>query len=326
MRFELNPLFGAAPADVGNLEIGGAFQRRFEEKSWATVWPGSGVIRWQDGTIETETIWIEGNLKDCSDYHSRWSCFPRRMRGHYFNLSLFWWRNYYHWLCDVLCRLHGVLERLSPDIRIILPPKMTPFHRHSLELLGVPLSRCIPYEGWRPWKVERLYYASPVAMTANFEPQSLLWMRAKMLNGCLGRSEIPLGERRLYVSRSRAPSRRIVNEAELLPILRHYGFDVIDPGLMSFEEQVRTFSGAAVIAGPHGAGLTNQLWCGRGAKLFEIFEPGSVRPCYGSLARVLGHSYACGVGDAVSNDGAEPNMQVSVDAFESALKGICRSL
>jgi hypothetical protein len=48
MRVELEPLFGEVPTNADNLEIVGVYQQRFEEKSWATVWPGSGVIRWAD--------------------------------------------------------------------------------------------------------------------------------------------------------------------------------------------------------------------------------------------------------------------------------------
>jgi capsular polysaccharide biosynthesis protein len=248
------------------------------------------------------------------------------VRGHCFNLSLFWWPNYYHWLCDVLPRLHGVLERLTPDLRVILPRQMTPFHRRSLELLGLSSAQCIQHAGRRPWKVERLEYASPVAMTGDHEPQSLLWMRAKLLNGCLGHSEVPPGGRRLYVSRRRAAARRIANEAELMPVLKHHGFEMIEPEAMSFEEQVRIFSAAAVVAGPHGAGFTNMLWCARGTRVLEIFEPGSVRRCYWSLAQALGHAYACGVGAAVPNGDGEPDMQVRADDFGSALKRVCHGL
>ncbi|MEI9864578.1 MAG: hypothetical protein WDN00_08500 [Limisphaerales bacterium] len=121
MRAKLDPLFGGVPASAENLEIIGVPKRRFEENSWATVWPGSGVIRWADGHIESETIWIEKNLEQCGDYHSKWSWLPLERRGRFFNLSLFWSFGYYHWICDVLTRLHTELLRLTPEVQVILP-------------------------------------------------------------------------------------------------------------------------------------------------------------------------------------------------------------
>ena len=75
-----------------------------------------------------------------------------------------------------------------------------------------------------------------------------------------------------------------------------------------------------MVAGPHGGGLTNLVWCGRGAKFSEIFEPGSVRRCYWSLAKSLGHDYACTVGRAINNPAGKPNLEISAGEFELALE------
>jgi len=315
-------LFGKVPGRADNLEIVGAYHRRFEEKVWATVWPSSGVIRWADGSIEPETIWTESNLKNCGDYQSKWSRFPRKKAGRFFCPSLFWWQSYYHWICDVLPRFHIFLENRTPDVRIILPQGLTELHRQTLEWLGVPLDECVSHTGRRPWKVEKLLYASPVAMTGDHEAQSLHWMRARMLQGCLGRSEVPPGTRRLYVSRRRAACRRVVNEAEILPVLKHHGFEIIEGEDLGLDEQVRLFSEAAVVVGPHGGGLTNIVWCAPGAKVFEIFEPGSVRRCYWSLCNALGHQHACGIGQAVTESGKEPDMWVESREFAESLEKI----
>ena len=127
MRIELKPLFGEVPADAENLQVIGTIQRRFENLQWPTVWPGSGLIRRADGQLEIEPIWVEQNLKDCGDYQSRWSWLPVKRRGRFFNLSLFWSFGYYHWMCDVLTRLHTVLPQLTPETQVILPPNLKPW-------------------------------------------------------------------------------------------------------------------------------------------------------------------------------------------------------
>jgi Capsular polysaccharide biosynthesis protein len=318
MTAELEPLFGHVLAESDNLKIVGAYPRRFEDCPWATVWPRSGLIRWQDGTIEGETLWADNNLADCADYSSRWSWFPRRLNGRFFNLSLYWWSNYYHWFCDVLPRLHQLTDRLQSDVQVI-SPALSPYQAESLTLVGVALSRCLTYTDRRPWKVERLLYASPVAMTGDHEPKSLSWMRDKIRLSILKHSDDRLGRRRLYVTRCRAACRRIVNEAELQPILDDYGFETVECEILSFAEQVRLFSEASIVVGSHGGGLTNILWCGRGASVFDIQQPHAVRRCYWSLARALGHHYFCAIGEAQKVVRGEPNIRVDPDRFRRAL-------
>lgn len=219
MRAELKPLFGEVPSSADNLEIVGLFPQRFEEWREVTVWPGSGVLRRQSGSIEAETIWVEKHLEQCGDYHSKWSHFPKRQRGRFFNLSLFWWQNYYHWFCDVLARLHNVLGRLEPDVRIILPAGLTPWQMRSLELIGLPFDRCVFYSGKRPWKVDSLIYASPVGMTGDHEPALLLWLRDNIRQK-LSSAIVKPGWRKLYLTRKKALSRNVVNEDQLLPLLQ----------------------------------------------------------------------------------------------------------
>lgn len=322
MRAELKALFGAVPANSTNLEIVGAFARRFEKRDWVTVWPTSGVVRWADGSIEAETIWIADNLKQCGDFRSKWSWLPQKRHGRFFNLSLFWSSGYYHWICDVLARLHLVLPQLTPDFQIIVPPRMTAWQSRSLELIGLSQNQCLSYTGRRPWKVEQLFYASPVAMSGDHESKSLQWVRDSIWQHCLGGAPVRNGWRKLYLTRNQTWSRNIVNEFELIPLLQERGFEVVDCGTLSFDEQVRLFSEAACVVGPHGAAFTNILWSPSGLKVFEIFEPSAVRRCYWSMCRTLGHDHVCGVGQPVSQAEKEANIRVPVEAFVKAVDTI----
>jgi capsular polysaccharide biosynthesis protein len=319
MRIGLNPLFGEVPSNADNLEIIGTFARRFEEHAWATVWPASGLVRWADGSIETETIWVHGNLKECGDFDSKWSWLPRKRRGRFFNLSLFWSFGYYHWICDVLTRLHTVLPRLTPDVQVILPPHTTAWQSRSLELIGLPRNQWLPYTGKRPWKVESLFYASPVAMTGDHEETSMKWLRATIWQRCLGGPPARDGWRKLYLSRANAWPRKVVNEAELLSLLLERGFEVTDCGKLSFDEQVRLFSEAKCVVGPHGAAFTNILWSSPGTRVCEVFEPTAVRRCYWSMCQALGHRHSCGIGQAVAQTDGHANIEVPIREFMQVL-------
>ncbi|MGI8424385.1 MAG: glycosyltransferase 61 family protein [Chloroflexota bacterium] len=54
--------------------------------------------------------------------------------------------------------------------------------------------------------------------------------------------------------------RRVANEADVIRALRPLGFEVVHAERLTFAEQIRLFSEAAVVIGPHGSGMTNVLF------------------------------------------------------------------
>lgn len=319
-RADLRPLFVAETfPQSDNLEIVGVYRRRLEMHKHVTVWPNSGLLRWQNGSLEFEPIWTRENLRQCYDYHSKWSRLPKPVKGTYFNVNLFWGNGYYHWICDVLPRLFG-LSDATTDFRFLLPRLLMPWQERSLELLDVPRDQCIRHMGRRPLKVERLLYASPVAMTGDHEPQSLDWVRTTILRNCLSSSPPRMPRRRIYVTRRSARCRSIANEDKLLPLLENYEFEVVDCSGLTFDQQIQLFSEAQCVAGPHGAGLTNILWCPPGARVLEFFEPSAIRRCYWSMCQVLGHTHLCGVGTSVCRVDSEPDMEVAPEDFARSLE------
>ncbi len=110
----------------------------------------------------------------------------------------------------------------------------------------------------------------------------------------LGISTQPLSDagRRLFVSRSDAPKRRVANESELLDVLRPFGFERVVPGELSFEEQVEAFRSASVLVGPHGAGLANIIFSQPGTGLLELQHQDVERNFYRGVAEVAGLRHA----------------------------------
>lgn len=79
----------------------------------------------------------------------------------------------------------------------------------------------------------------------------------------------PAGKR-LYVTRTNARARPLDNEAEIVDLVTAHGFDVVDPGSLSFTDQIALFADASIIIGPHGAGLTNAAFCDSDTTLIEL--------------------------------------------------------
>ena len=97
--------------------------------------------------------------------------------------------------------------------------------------------------------------------------------------------------RKVYISRSEADCRKIINEAETVALLERYGFESVIAEKLSYAEQVQLFSEASFVVGAHGAGLTNMLFCNPGFCVLELMNQYFTR-VYWSLAVALGsHQY-----------------------------------
>lgn len=112
----------------------------------------------------------------------------------------------------------------------------------------------------------------------------------------------------VYVSRNESSMRRILNENDLLPGLRDMGFNIISPGKLSLTEQIEAFRNARVILAPHGAGLTNILFCRPNTTLIEIFPEGGVHgSAFLRIASQLNFNYYYVVGQKVENRQSRKN-------------------
>jgi capsular polysaccharide biosynthesis protein len=77
------------------------------------------------------------------------------------------------------------------------------------------------------------------------------------------------GDRRVLLLRE-SGVRGLVNAERLARIASRRGFEPVDPGKLSFVEQVRLIHGSAIISGVGGAALANLLFCRPGAKVLGL--------------------------------------------------------
>ncbi len=92
----------------------------------------------------------------------------------------------------------------------------------------------------------------------------------KILKALLIPKKLRSEDKKIYVTREDSSYRKIVNEADLVPILRSKGYKVINPQLYKIDEQIQIFSQADKIIAPHGSNLSNIIFCKPGTKIFEI--------------------------------------------------------
>ena len=79
-----------------------------------------------------------------------------------------------------------------------------------------------------------------------------------------------IGDEKIYVTREDSHYRKIVNEFDLITILKSNGYKVINPRLYEIDEQIKIFSQAKKIISTHGSSLTNIIFCKPETEIIEI--------------------------------------------------------
>lgn len=196
-----------------------------------------------------------------------------------------WSASYYHWLCEVLPRL-WMLKTAHNDGVVILPDYFAKykFALDSLDMLG--MKYLLTEKQYSHW--------FKTLATVNTEPKwgnavpSIIESLTKALKSAL---QLPRVKpyRRVYISRAKASSRKLSNEAELLPHMEAAGFEVVYAETLSFAEQVKLFHETSVLLAIHGGGMANIIFMQPFTTVFEI-RAADVRAnplCYWRLANIL---------------------------------------
>lgn len=206
-------------------------------------------------------------------------------------------RGYYHWMFDVLPRL-DLIRRAGVDWNSIdcflVNDYITRFHIETLHLLGL-VKRKIRSSHWHPYvKAEELIMPSLVGNTGHIPRWACDFLRNSFLHrrpGSVNNINNTLRSLRLYLSRGQVAHRRVINEQEVIAMLNRFGFKSILLESLSFGEQVTLLSSASVVVAPHGAGLTNIVFCHPGTKVIEILSPRAVNIMYWTLCSQIDLDY-----------------------------------
>ena len=122
------------------------------------------------------------------------------------------------------------------------------------------------------------------------------------------------------MSRADADRRQVINENEVISLLKQYGFESFEPGRLSLDDQVRLFANADVIVGPHGAGLTNMIY-GENVKILELMTEESGEHFF-VLANECDHFYEFLLCEPANDESIKPrcrDMSVDLHSLEDRL-------
>jgi capsular polysaccharide biosynthesis protein len=276
-----------------------------------------GLVRLPDGAVLLQGNWLPRLLTSHPDYGRRLPRRRREMRGDWYSLSSYWSTEYYHWFHEVIPRLHGALPYLPEGTRFLTGCEPRAFQVDSLKALGVDADRLEWARGAEDCVPERLWFATPMGNPYATNGGVLRELRARFRSAVGAGSGI--GGRRLYISRSNASARRVIDEESLTGALTDRGFEVVRPERAAWSDQARLFGGASCVVAPHGAGLVNMIAMEEGGAVVELFDREHLRPFYWIMTQQLGLRYGWVAGDPVGDHPTDPDMRLETDAVLSVV-------
>jgi capsular polysaccharide biosynthesis protein len=243
-----------------------------------------------------------------------------------FSVNSYSSNNYFHFMTDVLGQLHwrdrAPAARAAKMIVSGYPPHADatmPFVGAAMQAARIDGANIQPYDGTLMFCRKVIFPKRDTGMTP--------W-RAQHLRKMFGVEGRVRGTKRLYIARGPAPRRRVLNETAVEKLLAGYGFVSVNPGALSVPEQVALFAEAEMVAGPHGAGLTNAVFMAPGGAMIELTHTARVVWTFHEVAGAAGHSYACVVDDCLG-DPEEPlfaDFNVDLEALDAAVKASVAAL
>lgn len=265
--------------------------------------------------------------------------------------------NYYHWMVESLPRLLLVQKKYLNAV-LLIPDPAPEYIRTTVALLGfdkvLPLSRkddtvlkvghlvlpeLVYYEeeeyGDLPrYRSEKAATAAegkvspaiPVPLPKPEEEELIVAVRRKLLKQFKRKADPPA--RRVFVSRARQKTRRLINEHEVLPVLKKYGFETICFEDLTFEDQVQLMLDTEVFVSVHGSNMVNILFLRTGAKVVEMMNGALLNDAYYLMSSSIGlpyYSVHCAMADkqiSLSDDSVKLNdadLLVNVSELEETL-------
>lgn len=200
--------------------------------------------------------------------------------------------NYYHWTMQSLAAILLYRLGIKPSGGAIATAGLLPMMRETLSLHGIdmdvmqlnPNQMAIISGGFHTNLMGSDLIHAP-------HPQVI-----RLLREPLGRI-VPSRTfgRRLYIGRKDSNNRRMMKEDVVEKRLLERGFETITLSQLSVADQMAAFRDADIIVAPHGAGLTNLIYCDVArapAKVIELAQNGFVSMCFVRIGQMLGLDYS----------------------------------
>jgi len=233
--------------------------------------------------------------------------------------------NYFHWCLELLPKIHLLyscgLFQPKKDIFLVNHDEAR-YQLETLELLGLHAEHVArTYPGIKI-TADELIVPSHSSQHEAVPRWSIQFLRDRFL--C--RSSPAGRHKKLFLDRSAAKRRPILNQAEVHQYISGRGYTIVDTAKLPFQDQIRLFRGARSIVSYHGAGLANLCFVEAGTRLLEIFSPFYTPDYYRVLSGHLGVLYGCVSGVALDERAHVPERERISQPFKLPLERLAHAV
>jgi capsular polysaccharide biosynthesis protein len=153
---------------------------------------------------------------------------------------------------------------------------------------------------------------------SQFDPEQILAVREKFRSY----DRYPLkGGKFIYISRSKAARRKVINDDDLVTLILNSGGEVVYMEDHDFGGQRKLMSECSVLISNHGAGLVNMIFMPDQSTIIELkADASNVNNCYFNLARALGHKYYYTINKGNNPDIQKSDIVVNIENLAGLLK------
>ena len=205
--------------------------------------------------------------------------------------------NYWHWLFNVLPRLEICNRELNiKEVDYFLfPSLLKKFQNQTLDFLKIPKTKRISSEKFRHVKAKEIIATDdPILISGNATEDNqhipiwvIKWLKSNFLKGNSAKDN--KDKKKIYIDRRNsninyAEARSVINEEEIRNYLLEKGFTPVKLHEIEFSKQIDLFHNAECVAGLHGAGFANVIFCKPNTKIIE-FRNASLLPVIENLVK-----------------------------------------
>ena len=217
--------------------------------------------------------------------------------------------NFAHWLLNHLPRLRLAEEMPAlRDASVVVGEDIRPSHLQCLMRAGIAAENIVYLRRGRIATFGELWVPSLLfcGISGGRGIGSELYWSSELLSFIRRRLKLDFSAtptRRIFSSRKTARWRRLLNEAEVVAMLDRFGFEAVDPGAMSLDEQIRLAAESQIIVGPLGAGIYFFLLAPEGTPVVELkYDTKGVMDFNWALAEALHQPHHVIIGESQPTD------------------------
>jgi len=185
--------------------------------------------------------------------------------------------NYSHWLLDILPKINIYNQKFDiSKVDYFYLNKLNKFQKESLKLLKLKHIKIIDSNIYRHIEANKIistshpwYKKGYILKEQKYIPKWIVfWLRKNLLINIKKKNSVD----KIFIDRSDSNSNhcQLINNSEVKKFFLNRGFKIVKLAKFSFKEQIKLFYNSKIIVGPHGAGLTNLVFCRKNSKVIEI--------------------------------------------------------